>query len=179
VTDGDAARDHLELAQVTASTAASGFCLTVDAQTPAGLAWNAPFVANRAMLTWRALSGPQIVNLFIGGTANSAVPHGYICGHVSTLTGGTLCFDPSALGWTPGSRHSVGLCTTQAGVMSLHADDTTVITKNASGGSPPDLASGRLIVGNNGNIGAAALGTWQGYVTRAAACPAGDVSTCH
>jgi hypothetical protein len=174
----DVPRDQLELPKVPASTAATGFCLTVDAQPPAGLAWNAPFVSNRAALTWRSLTTSDIINVFVGGTSNTSVPVGNLCVHVSTLTGGTLCLDPAAQGWAPGSKHTIGVCSTAAGVMTLHADGALVATKTTSGGVPPDLADGRLIVGNNGNTGATSVGTWQGFISRAAACPAGDVASC-
>jgi hypothetical protein len=165
--------DVLQLPAVPSSTAATGFCLSVEAQPPAGLAWTAPFVADRSPLTWVSdVNSTDVVNIFVSGTAG--VAPGMLCGYVSTA-GGAVCWAPT---WAAGTQHTITVCADPAGVVTFYAEGAQVGTPRA--GAPPfDLASGHLVVGSNSPAKPApSIAAWQGFVTRAAVCPAGNPSAC-
>jgi hypothetical protein len=163
--------DVLQLPRV--PTATSGFCIKVDAQPAPGLDWSAPFVADRSPFSWVGDNGIDIVNIFIGGTENPFVTTGDICGYVSSV-GASVCWRPT---WTPGSEHTVGLCSSPNGQLTLYADDVAVATATGTG-SPPDLTSGHLLVGSNSAVPTTNLATWQGFVSRVLICPAEPTSAC-
>jgi hypothetical protein len=170
--NGNATVDVLQLAKVPSSTAATGFCLSVEAQLPAGLAWTAPFVADRSPLTWVSDSGPGVVNIFLSGTGK-ALPAGNLCAFVSTAPTSAICWAPT---WAPGSRHTAAFCATPDGAATLYADGVAVGTPIPPGNPPPDLSTGHVLVG--GSRGVPGSSTWQGFVTRAAVCPAGNLTAC-
>lgn len=166
--------DVLQLPTVPSSTAATGFCLTVEAQPPAGLAWGAAFVGDRSPLTWVSeASSTDVVNIFMAGTAHGTT-QGNLCAYVSTA-GSATCWAPT---WSPGSQHRITACAAPDGAVTLYADGAQVGVPSA-GTTPFDLATGHLVVGGN-TPGTAAgdMAPWQGFVTRVAVCPATAPSAC-
>lgn len=166
--------DVLQLPLVPTSTAATGFCLTVEAQPPAGLAWDAPFVWDRAPLTWLSdANSTDVVNLFMAGTGHGTL-QGKLCAYVSTAVS-SVCWAPT---WSSGSQHRITVCTATNGTVTLYADGTAVGTPSP-GAAPFDLATGHLVVGGNTpGIPGGSMAPWQGFVTRVAVCPAGTPAAC-
>jgi hypothetical protein len=171
---GNFALDVLQLPAMSGTAAGAGFCLTVDAQPPAGLAWSALFEADRAPVTWIGSNGLDQVNVFLAGKRNAGATPGDLCAHVSTL-GETICWTPT---WAPGTKHTIGVCSSPTGNMRLYADGVSVGTPVNGAGTPPDIAAGRLLVGSNRTVGAGNLATWQGFISRVAACASDAVSAC-
>jgi hypothetical protein len=166
--------DVLQLPAVPTSTSATGFCLSVEAQPPPGLAWTAPFVADRSPLTWVSDTNPADgVNIFMSGTGNPSVPHQNLCAFVSSAP--TICWAPT---WAPGTQHTITVCAAPNGNVSLLADGAPVGTPQA-GAAPFDLSSGHLVVGSNSAAKPVSnIATWQGFITKVAVCPAGNPSAC-
>jgi hypothetical protein len=178
--------DVLQLPTVPASTDADGFCLVVEAQPPAGLAWDAPFVSDRALLTWLDAAG-NAVNLFIAGAGGGHAQQ--LCANVpnAQVNCATL---PSS--FTPGSKHTLALCAEEASdhvtsTITLYADGNVIGTPDPGEPPPVDLATGHVIVGNNDFVtdspnphgpGGNSLATWQGYISKVVVCQAGDLAAC-
>jgi len=167
--------DVLQLPAVPASTAATGFCLSVEAQPPAGLAWTAPFVADRAPLTWVSdANGTDVVDIFMAGTGNGVVSGQKLCAYVSSV-GSAVCWLPT---WGPGTQHTITVCAEPTGTVTLYGDGVQVGTPK-TGAAPFDLASGHLVVGGNtAAVPSGSLATWQGFVTKVAVCPAASPTAC-
>jgi hypothetical protein len=166
--------DVLELAGPGTSTSGTGFCLMVEAQPAPGLAWNALLGANRSPISWIADADPSnSVNLFIAGTASSDA--GRLCGYVSLIDAG-LCVDVPP-GWTPGSKHTLHLCSDGVGMLKLYGDGQELVSRSTTG-ALPDLSLGKLAIGSNHLSERSDMATWQGFVTAAAACPFGPVTQC-
>jgi hypothetical protein len=68
------------------------------------------------------------------------------------------------------------VCADPTGDVTLYADGVQV-GNPATGATPFDLASGHLVVGNNSPV-KSAIAAWQGFVTKAAVCPAGFPGAC-
>jgi hypothetical protein len=166
--------DVLQLPAVPASTATTGFCLSVDAQPPPGLAWDAPFVSDRSPLTWVSdVNFTDVVNIFMSGTANSAVPHQNLCAFVSSAP--SICWAPT---WAPGTQHTITVCAASDGKVTLYADGTSVGTPT-TGTAPFDLSTGHLVVGSSvPNRPSPTSADWQGFITKVAVCPASNPSAC-
>jgi hypothetical protein len=152
--------DVLHLPPISASTAATGYCLTAEVQ-PA-LTWNAPYARERTLVQWRHDSQPFEAKI------HSPVTGDQICFRVTGAPFGA-CFKPAdaPLSWAPGSRHTVKGCVSPAGEVSIYADGAAV-GNTAAGATALDLAGGRLRAGSDGE------GTvetpWNGYVSRVLAC---------
>jgi hypothetical protein len=158
--------DVLELVRVPTSTAQTGFCLSVDAQPPPGLPWNAPFARNRALVGWVSEAGAGAVSILMEGTAARGSAPRRLC--FSVAGGGSVCGEPPS--WPAGSRHSVTGCASPSGTLRLYLDGVPAGTQSAS--APPDLAAGHVLVGNAA-IPAAYTSSipWHGYVSKALVCP--------
>jgi hypothetical protein len=173
---GRYAVDVLELPAVPASTAGTGFCLSVEAQPPTGLAWNAPFAHNRALLSWVSDGPPGAVNLFMEGTDVRGAAARRLC--FSVQGGGSACSDPAA--WQAGSRHVVTGCASASGALRLYVDGN--LAGSASGSTPPDLMTGHLLVGNAATPAAFTSSLpWHGFVSKALVCRDTGISPsgCH
>lgn len=157
--------DVLELPPVPASTAGSGFCLSVEAQPPPGLPWNAPFAHDRALLAWVGDSVPGAVSIFMEGTDARGAAALRLC--FAVQGGATVCADPSS--WLAASRHTVTGCASPAGAFRLYLDG--VLAGGSAGAAPPDLATGHVLVGNAATPAAwASSAPWHGYVSKALVC---------
>jgi hypothetical protein len=148
--------DVLHLPPLASSTAATGYCLSVDAQP--GLTWQAPFARRRVLAAWVSDSDPsRRAELYseAGGTN--------LCFGV---TGAVFdpCFPPST--WLPGSTHNLKGCVDASGVASIYADDQFV-GNVASGASVVDLNGGHLRVGGGEGFGQY---PWNGYVSKVLTC---------
>jgi len=179
--------DVLQLPTVPVSTAATGFCLSVDAQMPSGLPWSAPFNWPRTALTWAS-------NAVDGSGKPVAVAQIYVDGNNQGPTAGQLCFTnvdvtapvtcgPVPTAWnTDGLAHNVKACVSSAGQVRLYDGDSgTQIGTSGTipAASVPDLAGGRLLVGNSDVRRVFNAMPWHGYISRAAACrDTGDLASC-
>ena len=159
--------DVLELPLVPASTASTGFCLSVDAQPYDGLDWNAPFARPRGLMAWLHDTlpvGAQIVAT--GGTSSK------LCFSVTGASGST-CWRPT---WSAGSKHNVKGCLSAAGEMRLYADDVQVGNTVSGVTSIPDLASGHVAIGNTAGADPATWAfagepsPWNGFISKALVC---------
>jgi hypothetical protein len=79
----------------------------------------------------------------------------------------------SGLNWANGSKHTMAGCIMPTGEMRLFVDGgATPVATGTLGAAPPDLATGRVRVGSDGNT------AFHGYVSRAVVCrpaPTGGV----
>ena len=179
--------DVLQLPPVPASTAATGFCLSVDAQMPSGLPWAAPFNWARTALTWASdavdATGAPVatVQLYVDGNNFGPTP-GQLCLTTSGVTSPVTCAPLPAAWDTDGLGHNVKACVSSAGQVRLYDGDTgSQLGGGASvpAASVPDLAAGRLLVGNSDVRRVYAAMPWHGYVSRAAVCrDIGDLAAC-
>jgi hypothetical protein len=80
----------LQLPTVPASTAATGFCLSVDAQMPAALPWSAPFVWPRTALAWAS-------NAVDAAGNPVSVAQIYVDGQNGNPTAGQLCLTTTTI----------------------------------------------------------------------------------
>jgi hypothetical protein len=171
--------DVLELPPVPASTAPTGFCLSVDAQPADGLGWDAPFANPSGLVAWLHDQQPSAAQLYASGG-----PASELCFWVTGASHPT-CWHPA---WLPGSRHNLKGCLSSAGLMRLYADDVQV-GSTVSGVQPvPDLVAGHVAIGNNAGADpatwafAGAPSPWNGFVSKVlVCCDPGDgasVATC-
>jgi len=167
--------DVLELPAVAATTATTGFCLSVEAQPPDGLPWNAPLAMDRALAAWvDDASGSPVARLFMEGTVSRGGQARRLC---FDMSGVTACADPSA--WSGGPMHEVAGCASAAGAVRLYVDG--LLVASASGSAPPDLASGHVLVGNSATPADYSSTTpWHGHVSMVSACrdPGGAPTGC-
>lgn len=159
--------DVLELPPVPASTAWTGFCLSVEAQPADGLDWNAPFAKPRGLAAWLHDRQPIAAQLLAtGGDASE------LC---FSVTGASLpaCWRPD---WAPGTKHAVKGCLSPGGALRLYADGAPVATGFAFDADFLDLADGHVAVGNRAGADPATWSfagqpsPWHGYVSRAVVC---------
>jgi hypothetical protein len=175
--------DALQLAQVPASTAGTGFCLSFDGTAPALVPWNAPFTSPRTALAWvdTPLAPTKSVQLYLSGATPPSTP-GQIC--LSIPSGTPLCA-PMPASFTAGSKHTVTGCASASGQLRLFVDGAAnPIASGTAGAAPPDLSGGTLLVGGASVLpelqGQVAHGTpFHGYISKALICrDIGDRSSC-
>jgi hypothetical protein len=190
-------QDVLQLPQVPASTAATGFCLSVDAQPADALAWDVRIHNSRTAIAWANHPDPKqvsrVLRLYVHGLDQ---PQGQqyqykICFASRTLsTPGdwstvqpeqVIACGPIPTGWTAGSRHNLKACSTPAGALSIYADYGVAGTAAIATGTlanVPDLGTGRLLIGNGVDARSSFSSPWHGYVSKAAVCRATDIAAC-
>jgi hypothetical protein len=157
--------DVLDLPPVPASTATTGFCLSIDAAPAARLTWNTVLDDPRTLINWKNVAGTQTVRLIIGG-ADYSTPGGIVLrvtnpgsadffAHANTLSFAT----------ETGVKHTLRACISPAGLVEIYADGTNVTT-----GTPtlpfavPDLQGGTVQVGSDGAT------PFHGYLSKALVC---------
>lgn len=158
--------DVLRLPAVSRSTAATGYCLSVDARP--GIAWDAPFEKRRSIVTWR--NGTQFASIYSPAHSELAyAPEGarQICFGVS----GALfdpCFLPPLRGWTADAlTHNIKGCVGPTGDVAIYADDVRV-GNTTTGATAVDLSGGELLVGGDGD--GVIEAPWSGFVSKVLAC---------
>jgi hypothetical protein len=179
--------DVLQLPTVPASTAATGFCLSVDAQMPTGLPWSAPFNWARTALTWASNavdgSGNPVARaqIYVDGQ-NFSPTAGQVCFTTSNVTSPVTCGPVPAAWNTDGLSHNVKACVSSAGQVRLYNGDSGAQIGSGGAipaGSVPNLADGRLLIGNSEVRSVFAAMPWHGYISRVAACrDTGDLASC-
>lgn len=159
--------DVLELPSVAASTASTGFCLSVDAQPYDGLDWNAPFARPRGLMAWLHDTLPVAAQIIATGGTSSK-----LCFSVTGASGAT-CWRPT---WSAGSKHNVKGCLSATGEMRLYADDVQVGDTVSGVTSVPDLATGHIAIGNSAGADPATWtfggqpSPWNGFISKALVC---------
>ncbi len=149
-----------------ASTAPSGFCLAAEATPGGSLSWAAPFTAPRTLVTWvnDPASPTLTAKLYLSGA--TAIAPAQLCMSVTGVAT-PLCANVPA-GWTAATKHLVTGCMSAAGEMRLYGDGAATPLGTATGSGTPDLAGGTLLVGGASTTGQS--DSWNGYISRAAAC---------
>jgi hypothetical protein len=157
--------EFLELPPITQSTASTGFCLSVRAQPPAGMAWTSPAFTGRGLISWYHGSSGALAELMYAGPD--------LVFHVSNgVTSGDL-FVTTPPSWTAGSPHTLKACVDPSGVAEVYGEDV-LLGSSATLPAPVNLSGGAVQVGSSG------LGHWQGYVKSAAVCrKPGAIADCH
>jgi hypothetical protein len=173
--------DVLRLPAVAGSTAATGFCLSVDAQP--GLAWNAPFAQKRTLAAWVQNDDEASPRAEIYSEAGGT----NIC-FGAAGTAFDPCFPPAGLTaaaggpWLPGETHNVKGCVDANGVASIYADDVFVgnlAPEETPGSTLRELNGGHLRIGGGESFGRY---PWNGYVSKVLTCfnggPASNAANC-
>ena len=139
--------DTLQLPTIPASTAGTGFCLSVDARMPDGLPWSAPFEWARTALTWASNSVDGSGNptaraqLFVDGN-NHGPTAGQLCFTTSDVSTPVTC-GPLPTAWnTDGLSHNVKACVSSAGQVRLYNGDSG--TQNRRRRSHPRRLGARI-----------------------------------
>jgi hypothetical protein len=165
--------DVLTLPSVPDTTAASGFCLSVDAQPADGLGWDAPLNEQRNLIAWRHATQDVTARLFVDGGNNA----GQLCMTLAVGPGPTppVSCGTVPAGWTAGSKHTVRGCLSAAGEMRVYAGNVQVgTTTTVPAVDVPDIADGSIRVGYSSGGR-----PWHGYVSQALVCrDTGDVTEC-
>jgi hypothetical protein len=163
-------QDALQLPSAATSTAASGFCLSVDAQplpsaaSTGGLAWDAAVHSSRTALTWASDSTAQTASIYVNGIDDA--PNRQICFRVGAATR-TCAAVPSS--WAPGTKHNLKGCRSASGQLRLFGDDVR-LGAPVPGAPAVDLSSGHLVVGNAVATPTASTRPWHGWISSVVAC---------
>jgi hypothetical protein len=148
--------EFLELPTITESTAATGFCLSVDLAPATGMAWDGNGMFNaRGIVSWRSDTTTAYAELtYYGADLTLRVSNGTTTDQYSVAT-------PAS--WTAGSLHNVKACVAANGFANIYMDNV----QRGSGGALPvlnDLSGGKV------RVGTTSAGHWHGFVKKAAAC---------
>lgn len=164
------------------STAATGFCFSVDAQPYDGLAWNAPVTYKRALMGWLPGGATQEnVSLYLTGTYTVLnKPTGSLCFYVNGIEqAGSDAYveacGPVPANWSPGSLHNVKGCVSADKTARVYADDVEIGSLLRPPSVIPNLQGGHVVIGNTRQANAPVWVPdpsvpWNGYVSRALVC---------
>jgi hypothetical protein len=164
--------DVFELPPVPASTATTGFCLSVEAAPGAGLTWETVLDDPRTLINWKSATVPPpgetraSVRLIIGG-ADYSTPGGIVL-RVTNPGSADYYAHANALSFATetGVKHTLRACISPAGLVQIFADGTDVTTTGTTTlpFAVPDLQGGSVQVGSDGST------PFHGYLSKALVC---------